>query len=339
MPNKQYIIPQSNTPGSGGSGVTPQDKPAISNQFLNSYSSATGLFTSAQPSFSNLSGTVLPSQSILTNNAQTGTSYAIQDGDRGYAVTLSNATASTIIALTIAQAGAAGAFLSGWYCIISNIGVNAATLTPTTSTIGGCATMHIPPGCSVLIYSDGSNYQVVVQGSNSAASSGQGGFGSWGLFTPITAPTANIAIIGSANQVKTTQFSLSIMEPVRRAAFWIGTTAAAGKIAVAGIYDANRNKIFQATFSTTNASTKVVDSSFTSVLLLPGVYHYALTADATTPTTDTISPGQGGTGKLPDNTLVKVGTAANSMSAGVMPATLGTLSSASISMGLTWFEP
>lgn len=96
-------------------------------------------------------------------NAQTGTSYAIQDSDRGKLITAANASAQ---AYTIAQAGTASAFQSGWYTDLCNNSTNLAgiiTITPTTSTIGGTATFKIQPGglnC-IRIVSDGANYQVV----------------------------------------------------------------------------------------------------------------------------------------------------------------------------------
>jgi hypothetical protein len=92
-------------------------------------------------------------------NAQSGTSYAIQNGDRARLITASNAAAQ---AYTIAQAGAASAFQSGWFVDVHNISTNPAgivTITPTTSTINGASTLPIHPGQSVRIISDGTNYQ------------------------------------------------------------------------------------------------------------------------------------------------------------------------------------
>jgi hypothetical protein len=92
-------------------------------------------------------------------NAQTGTTYSIVDGDRAKLITASNAAAQ---AYTIAQAGAASTFQTGWYADIKNISTNAAgivTVTPATSTINGAATLQIYPGQSVRIISDGANYQ------------------------------------------------------------------------------------------------------------------------------------------------------------------------------------
>lgn len=105
------------------------------------------------------SGTLSTSECV---NAQSGTSYAILDGDRAKLITTSNASAQ---AYTIAQAGAASAFVAGWYSDIQNnstIGsVGAVTLTPTTSTINGLTSLKIYPGVSGRLVSDGSNYRFI----------------------------------------------------------------------------------------------------------------------------------------------------------------------------------
>jgi hypothetical protein len=98
-------------------------------------------------------------------NAQSGTSYAIVDGDRAKLVTATNAAAQ---AYTIAQAGAASAFQAGWYVDIQNNSTNVAgvvTVTPATSTInyGGIsgASIKIYQGQTVRLISDGTNYEAV----------------------------------------------------------------------------------------------------------------------------------------------------------------------------------
>lgn len=99
-------------------------------------------------------------------NAQSGTSYAIQDSDRAKTIIANNAAAQ---AYAIAQAGAASAFQSGWYTDIQNSSVNAAaivTITASTSQLcaqGTCApTYKILPGQFARISSDGTNYQVTM---------------------------------------------------------------------------------------------------------------------------------------------------------------------------------
>lgn len=101
------------------------------------------------------SGTLSAAECV---NAQTGTSYAILDTDRAKLITASNAAAQ---AYTIAQAGAASAFQAGWFTDVANVGTNVAgivTITPTTSTIDGAATLTLRPGQRARIVSDGTNY-------------------------------------------------------------------------------------------------------------------------------------------------------------------------------------
>lgn len=102
-------------------------------------------------------GTIRGAQVI---NAQTGTSYAMVSGDRGKHVTLSNASS---IAVTIAQAGTTG-FEDGYFTIVECIGAGAATITPTTSTINGAATLVLDSGMAATIFSDGTNYRAIVYG-------------------------------------------------------------------------------------------------------------------------------------------------------------------------------
>lgn len=117
------------------------------------------------------SGTI---SSLETVNLQTGSNYAIQNGDCGKLVNLSNAGAQTP---TIAQAGTAGNFSSGWYADVCNIGAGTQTLTPVTSTIGGNASEALTTGQCIRVVSDGTNYQV-------------GGTGTGGLPSGVTSPGA-----------------------------------------------------------------------------------------------------------------------------------------------------
>lgn len=107
-------------------------------------------------------GTIRGSELV---NAQTGTTYTVLTGDRGKLITHSNASA---IAVTLPQAGAS--FPSGWYCDVENRGAGAVTITPTTSTIDGAATLVLNQNQGARIVSDGTNYFVQRgTGSNNAA--------------------------------------------------------------------------------------------------------------------------------------------------------------------------
>lgn len=86
-------------------------------------------------------------------NAQTGTTYTVQASDRGKNVTHSNGSA---IAVTLPRA--TGAFGDGFWYLVKNLGAGTATITPTTSTIAGGATLALTTGQWGIVFSDGTNY-------------------------------------------------------------------------------------------------------------------------------------------------------------------------------------
>lgn len=102
-------------------------------------------------------------------NAQTGTSYAIVLADYGQLVTFNNGSA---VAVTLPQA--TGNF-SPFSFMVKNLGAGAVTVTPTTSTINGNATLVLQQSQSVRIWSDGTNYQTTALQSLSTASNTLGG--------------------------------------------------------------------------------------------------------------------------------------------------------------------
>lgn len=99
-------------------------------------------------------------------NAQVGTSYTVVATDEAKLLTFSNAAA---IAVTLPQATTAG-FTVGAVFHVFNIGAGTATITPTTSTINGVATLVLTTGQGADIYSDGTNYSI-----QKGAGSGGGG--------------------------------------------------------------------------------------------------------------------------------------------------------------------
>lgn len=87
-------------------------------------------------------------------NAQTGTTYTVLSTDVGKIVTFSNVAA---IAVTLPQA--TGLFGAGRTFMFQNKGTGGiATITPTTSTIDGAATLVLPPNTGAMVFSDGTNY-------------------------------------------------------------------------------------------------------------------------------------------------------------------------------------
>jgi len=141
-----------------------------------------------------VSGTLSAAECV---NAQTGTSYAILDSDRGKVVTGTNAAAQ---AYTIAQAGAASAFVAGWYTDVRNNSTNPAgiiTVTPTTSTIDGASSITIGPGKSLRIISDGTNYQVAANTSLGGSAPTQLAAGASGTYnTPNRTGRLRITMVG-----------------------------------------------------------------------------------------------------------------------------------------------
>ena len=93
-------------------------------------------------------------------NTQSGATYTVLSTDRVKMVLLTNNTTST--AVTLPQAGGTG-FANNFAFEVCNAGTVIATITPTTSTINGNATIKLPavtasgtPACA-FIYADGSN--------------------------------------------------------------------------------------------------------------------------------------------------------------------------------------
>lgn len=91
----------------------------------------------------------------ITHNPQSGTTYTVVAGDKCKLVSFSNAAGT---AVTLPQAG--GSFPAGWYLDVQNTSLDLVTITPTTSTIDGVASLIVTKGYGMRIISDGSNYQI-----------------------------------------------------------------------------------------------------------------------------------------------------------------------------------
>jgi hypothetical protein len=95
------------------------------------------------------------SNALVGVNAQVANVYAIVSSDLNKLVTFTNVSATSV---SMSQAGTS-AFINGWSVYVQNLGAGAVTITPTTSTIGGNATLVLQQGQGTLIVSDGTNYQ------------------------------------------------------------------------------------------------------------------------------------------------------------------------------------
>lgn len=86
-------------------------------------------------------------------NAQTGTTYTYLTTDFRKLVTHTNGSS---IAGTLPQAGAS--FPAGWFMLVQNRGAGVLTITPTTSTIDGAASLALNQNEGAIVVSDGTNY-------------------------------------------------------------------------------------------------------------------------------------------------------------------------------------
>ncbi len=101
-------------------------------------------------------GTITATSTTEPINAQTGTTYTIASTDTGKLLTFNNASA---IAVTLPAATTSG-FGAGFHFRVQDLGAGTTTITPTTSTINGSATLVIPKNVGCSVNSDGTNYQV-----------------------------------------------------------------------------------------------------------------------------------------------------------------------------------
>lgn len=116
-------------------------------------------YTCVDSSPSNL---IIQYQNILTpfqgTNAQTGTAYTIAATDRNQLITFNNASA---ISVTLPQAGSGSSlpnFQNFFSTQIVNLGAGVVTITPSTSTIDGAASITLEQNEGLTLFSDNTNY-------------------------------------------------------------------------------------------------------------------------------------------------------------------------------------
>ena len=183
----------------------------------------------------NLTGAVTSVGNATTinhlRNAQTGTTYTIVTGDRSKYVTFNNALA---VAVTLPVAG--GTFPDGWYTFVQNIGVGTVTITPTTSTINGSATLILTTNQSAIVVSDGTNYSAFIgQSSGSGgASTALDNLASVAINTTLVSDTNNTDDLGTSSIAWRTLYAGTSIE-LGHASDTTITRASAGAINVESI--------------------------------------------------------------------------------------------------------
>lgn len=86
------------------------------------------------------------------NNQSGVISYTVVSGDNSKLIVLSDAAA---VAVTLPNANT---LASTWMTIVTNLGAGTVTITPTTSTIDGAASLTLAQFQGVVIFGDGTNY-------------------------------------------------------------------------------------------------------------------------------------------------------------------------------------
>ena len=137
----------------------------------------------------------------------------------------------------------------------------------------------------------------------------------------------NAALIAGANEVRATQFVLLFRITIGQLSFHV-TTLDVGKFVGTGIYSADRNTLLLESggVSTTTTGVKVTALG-TPVTLEPGIYWQADTTDSTVVQMRKVSMTSMDS-LLNSQTLEKMGIAANTSTAGALPATLGAITAA-----------
>jgi len=146
-------------------------------------------------------------------DAQTGTSYTIVAADENKLLTTSNAGA---VAVTLPQATTTG-FGAGAVFHFRNLGAGTATITPTTSTIDGAASLAFTTGQGADIYSDGANY---------STNKGAGGSGAVSSVFGRTGAVAAAANDYTLDQIGSPVGNATFTFPNTNSVTWAGTAPA-----------------------------------------------------------------------------------------------------------------
>jgi len=149
--------------------------------------------------------------------------------------------------------------------------------------------------------------------------------------------TTDGGIVGVNNQVLVTQFVLPITITVGQISFDV-TTAIGGSVSAVGIYDSSGNKLVAAD-NVSTASTGVKTTAIGSpVTLTPGIYYFAQGSSSTGVGMTCLVTNTNWNTMRNHNTTKRQGAAANALSAGVLPSTLGTVTAALVYPVMTLLE-
>ena len=151
--------------------------------------------------------------------------------------------------------------------------------------------------------------------------------------------TAGTGAIGNANAVGVLQFTLPVGMLIGHCTV-VNATAQSAQTATLGIYDVNGNKLIDTgTFSLTSGAPTALTNSFTQVYLPAGTYFFAWSNTTSNAVCLDVFTNFGPWQTLFENAnTVKLGTAGNSASSGVLPQTLGTITKAALNVPICVWE-
>lgn len=113
---------------------------------------------------SDAGGTITASGSgrqAISTVVETTTTRAIGVGDRAKLIEFTNVSAKSVTLAQAQNSNRATMGFTGWFCWVLNMGAGTLTVTPTTSTIAGAASLSLANTEGALIVSDGTNYKAM----------------------------------------------------------------------------------------------------------------------------------------------------------------------------------
>lgn len=157
-------------------------------------------------------------------------------------------------------------------------------------------------------------------------------------FPTVTPPNAGgfnangLAVVAAANEVELLMFVLPWAQQAGKFSVNIGsTTFGAGSFFGAGIYDLSGNRLVYSNPISASTNTRITGAAVATTILNPGVYYMGWTA--TTSSGGMYSQGFGNpaaNANVFNSSVIRFGKAANASSGGTVPATLGAISTNTI---------
>jgi len=264
-----------------------------------------------------------------------------------YAVVAKDANGGGSIASSTTQTTTGAATLNGTnYNIITWSAITGAASYDVyrTASSGTPSTTGLLANTAALTYNDqgaagNSNATPTINSSGTIKQTGVTNGGGYFISANTGMLTVGAGALPATNAVGVVMFTLQVGMLIGHCTV-VNATAQSGKIAVLGIYDVNGNKLIDTgSFSLTTAAPTSLTNSFTQVYLPAGTYYFAVATDSNSVNSLDVFTNVSQWQSLLENTFVlKMGTAANAMSSGVLPQTLGAITKAAVNIVMCAWE-